>query len=99
VSLTGLRWLQTGIIVAGLAIPAPGSLLTMADIYLTPNGDASPLTFGLSNLIAAIGLFWFGIFDVIAIARRAVMAYIADPAVAAVFLEILGDNQPQGNRS
>lgn len=70
--------IQTGLILVGFLLPFLGSLLTLSDISLGPYRDIFPLTSGLGNLLAAIGLFRYRLFDLIPVAREAVVESMSD---------------------
>ena len=69
---------QIIIIVIGISIPLIGTILNLAGIEFTPQRDSSPLTFALGNLIIAIGLFRFKLFDYMPVAREIVFENISD---------------------
>lgn len=72
---------QVGTIIAGTLIPLVGTLLTMAGVAFTFHRDTTPLTFALSNLVVAWGLFRYRLFDVVPMARDAVIEHMGDSVV------------------
>jgi len=71
--------IQFGITALGFLIPVALSILSLFDIKITPQRDSTPLTFATGNLIVAIGLFRYHIFNIIPIAREWVMENMTDP--------------------
>jgi diguanylate cyclase (GGDEF)-like protein/PAS domain S-box-containing protein len=69
---------QVNLVIAGLLIPALGSILTLTVLADSPNRDVSPWTFAIGNLVIAWGLFRRGLFDVVPVARHTVMESLSD---------------------
>jgi PAS domain S-box-containing protein len=69
---------QTLFIIMGTTIPLVGLTLTILDITLTFQRDTTPLTFALSNLLLAWGLFRYRLFALVPIARSAVIETLHD---------------------
>jgi diguanylate cyclase (GGDEF)-like protein/PAS domain S-box-containing protein len=69
---------QVHVVIAGLAIPVLGSVLTLTLLADSPNRDLSPYTFAIGNLVIAWGLFRRGLFDVVPVARHAVVESLTD---------------------
>jgi diguanylate cyclase (GGDEF)-like protein/PAS domain S-box-containing protein len=69
---------QVNLVVAGLLIPVLGSVLTITVLADTPYRDVSPWTFAAGNLIIAWGLFRRRLFDVVPVARHAVVESLSD---------------------
>ncbi|MFZ5858774.1 MAG: HD domain-containing phosphohydrolase [Chloroflexota bacterium] len=61
---------QVTIIIVGLLIPVFGTALPFFGIQLTPLRDASPFTTAIGNMIVALGLYRYRLFDVKPIARE-----------------------------
>jgi len=72
---------QVVIITLGLVIPISGTILTLMGIHLTPYRDAAPFTVAIGNLIIALGLFHFRIFEVTPIVRDRVFEAMVEPVV------------------
>jgi PAS domain S-box-containing protein len=70
--------IQIGIIVLGFAIPSLGALIGTLDVVALPNRDLSPYTFSIANLLVAIGLFRYRLFDILPFARNLVMENMED---------------------
>ena len=67
------------IIAAGFLIPLVISVFALVDIWIAPQRDASPFSLALGNLIVAWGLFRYGLFDLVPIARERIVENIKDP--------------------
>jgi PAS domain S-box-containing protein len=74
------RW-QAITIAIGFFIPVSFSVLALLDIAITPQRDATPFTFALGNLIVVWGLFRYGTFEIIPIARERIVETMADPVI------------------
>ncbi len=74
------RW-QAFTIAIGFFIPMAFSILALLDIEIGPQRDASPFTFAIGNLIVAWGLFRYGTFEIIPIARERIVENMADPVI------------------
>lgn len=73
--------IQTLIIVIGFIFPFVGSIPSMAGIILFGQRDITPYSFGIANLIYAWGLFRYGLFEIVPIARHAVFEYMRDVVI------------------
>jgi len=73
--------LQYWTIAIGFLIPLVLSFFTLANIKIAPQRDISPFTFAIENLIVAWGLFRYGLFDIIPIAREQIVENMKDPVV------------------
>ncbi len=69
---------QILVITIGTLIPVVGLALTGLGIQITFHRDTTPFTYALSNLIIAWGLFRYQLFDVVPVAREAVIENMAD---------------------
>src|SRR4051812_16928819 len=69
---------QVAILAAGAAIPLLGAVLTLTVLADAPGRDLTPITFALSQLVIAWGLFRRRLFDVVPVARHAVVESMAD---------------------
>jgi diguanylate cyclase (GGDEF)-like protein/PAS domain S-box-containing protein len=69
---------QVNLVLAGVLVPALGTVLTLTVLSHRTGRDVSPYTFALGNLIIAWGLFRRGLFDVVPVARHAVVESLGD---------------------
>lgn len=69
---------QVALIMIGILVPLVGAGLTMAGVTLSFQRDTTPLTFAVSNLMIAWGLFRYGLFDIVPIARDTVVENMSD---------------------
>lgn len=65
----------------GFLIPILLSIFTFAGIKIAPQRDISPFSFAIGNLIVAWGLFRYGLFDIIPIAREHIVENMVDPII------------------
>jgi PAS domain S-box-containing protein len=72
---------QNLMVIGGTLIPIVGVTLTMAGVSITSQRDTSPITFALSNLVIAFGLFRFRFLDLAPIAREIVLESMRDVVV------------------
>lgn len=72
---------QVGIIILGTLIPLIGTALTIMGITFTFHRDTTPLTFALSNLVIAWGLFRYRLLDIVPIARDQVIENMSDMVI------------------
>ncbi|MBI3738310.1 MAG: HD domain-containing protein, partial [Chloroflexi bacterium] len=68
-------------IAIGFFIPVIVSVLSLFNIHITPQRDATPMTFAIGNLIVAWGLFRYHLFEVAPVARDTVVENMGDPVV------------------
>jgi PAS domain S-box-containing protein len=66
------------ILAAGFLFPLILSFFPLIDIQLTSQGDITPLASAIGSLIAAWGLFHYGLFDIAPIAREQVVETLKD---------------------
>ncbi len=73
---------QSAVIIAGILIPVVGTLLSLFEIRITglPR-DFAPLTFAVGNLLIGWGLFHYRLFDLVPVARDAVMDNMRDAVI------------------
>jgi PAS domain S-box-containing protein len=74
------RW-QAITIAIGFFIPLAFSVLALFGIALTPQRDATPFTFAFGNLVVVWGLFRYGTFEIIPIARERIVETMTDPVI------------------
>jgi PAS domain S-box-containing protein len=84
---TGYYRRQTAWLVAGASIPILAGLASAFQFLPPTHRDIAPLTFVLGNLLIAVGLFRYGLFDLVPIARDMLVEQI-DTAV--IVLDSLG---------
>lgn len=72
---------QMYLVILGTLIPIVGTFLTLVNITFTFQRDTTPITFAVSNLIIAWGLFRYRLFDVAPVARDAVFEGMSDYVV------------------
>jgi PAS domain S-box-containing protein/putative nucleotidyltransferase with HDIG domain len=86
--------LQYFIIALGFAIPTVLSVLSLANIQITPQRDNAPFALAIGNLIVAYGLFRFRIFDIGPIARDTIFENISDPLMVVDLQDRIVDINP-----
>ena len=69
---------QILVITIGTLVPLVGITLTALGLQVTFHRDTTPFTYAISNLIVAWGLFRYQLFDVVPVAREAVIENMAD---------------------
>jgi PAS domain S-box-containing protein len=69
---------QVGLVLLGNLIPIVGGFATLTVLIDRPERDLTPLLFAVSNLLVAWGLFRYRLFDVLPVARDAVIEAIDD---------------------
>jgi len=77
----GLYRTQIAIIIVGFLIPIIGTILTLFNIHIAPQRDATPFTNVIANLIIAWGLFRYKLFEVVPIGRDRLFEAMVDPVV------------------
>jgi len=82
------------ILAIGFSIPVLVSILALFSIKIGPQRDISPLTFAAGNIIVALGLFRYGLFDLIPIAREKIMENMADPMIVLDIYDRVVDIRP-----
>lgn len=69
---------QVSALAAGAAVPLLGAALTLTVLADSPGRDITPITFAVSQLVIAWGLFRRRLFDMVPVARHAVVESLAD---------------------
>jgi PAS domain S-box-containing protein len=69
---------QAGMVLLGTMFPILGTILTLAGVTFTAHRDTTPLTFAISNIFIAWGLYRYGLFDIVPVARDKVMENMSD---------------------
>jgi PAS domain S-box-containing protein len=72
---------QITAITIGSLIPIVGWLLVLFGFQFTAQRDVTPFTFAIGNLVMALGLFRFRLFDIAPIARDKLFEAMIDPVV------------------
>ncbi|MEP7135080.1 MAG: histidine kinase N-terminal 7TM domain-containing protein, partial [Chloroflexota bacterium] len=71
--------LQYLTIIFGFLIPLVLSFFSLANIKIASQRDITPISLAIGNLIVAWGLFRYGLFDIVPIARERIVENINDP--------------------
>ncbi|MCC7117339.1 MAG: HD domain-containing protein [Anaerolineales bacterium] len=74
------RW-RIIVIAVGFFTPVIFSIFATLNITLGPQRDITPFTFALGNLIVIWGLFRFGAFEFVPVAREQIIENLADPVL------------------
>jgi diguanylate cyclase (GGDEF)-like protein/PAS domain S-box-containing protein len=69
---------QVNLVMIGVLLPTLGSVLTLTVLRDSPHRDVSPWAFAIGNLVIAWGLFRRRLFDVVPVARHAVVESLSD---------------------
>jgi PAS domain S-box-containing protein len=73
--------LQYWTIAVGFLIPITLSILTLFNLHVASPRDISPFSFAIGNLVVAWGLFRYGLFDLVPIARERVLETMTDAII------------------
>ncbi len=90
---------QMLIVVTGALIPLVGVLLTLLGVTFTFQRDTTPVTFAISNLLIAWGLFRYRLFDIVPVARDTVFDGISDYVLVLDANNRLVDINPAAQRA
>jgi putative nucleotidyltransferase with HDIG domain/PAS domain S-box-containing protein len=71
------RW-QSAVVVVGILMPWAGNIMYVLHIDPLNNLDLTPLAFGVTGIMLAIGMFRWQLFDIKPIAQAAAIAGMAD---------------------
>ena len=69
---------QMGTLIAGSMVPIVGSVIYVAGLSPVPGLDLTPLTFTLTGVILTLGIFKFRLFELVPIARDALVESMSD---------------------
>ncbi len=69
---------QVVILFAATIIPGVGNLMYLAGLLPVAGLDLAPITFNLAGLILLSGVMWFGLFDLVPIARDVLIEHMKD---------------------
>ncbi|HBY98105.1 MAG TPA: hypothetical protein DEP84_29880 [Chloroflexi bacterium] len=72
---------QTLVLLIGLLMPLPWSVLYGLSLSPVPRHDLSPAVFGLSGVVVAWGLFRYRLFDLMPVARATVVEGMGDSVI------------------
>ena len=73
--------LQAGIIALGAVVAAIGNIVYLFKLIPLPDLDTTPISFALTMLIYSIGLFRFGILDILRIASETILESMDDVVI------------------
>jgi len=85
---------QTAVILFGSLIPIIGTIFSLLEINIAPQRDATPFTVAVGNLIITWGLFRYGLFIIVPIARERVLENMADQVIVLDALDRVIDINP-----
>jgi diguanylate cyclase (GGDEF)-like protein/PAS domain S-box-containing protein len=69
---------QIGILIAGSSMPILGNVIYIAGLSPVPGLDLTPVTFTLSGLILTLGILKFQLFELVPVARDALVESMSD---------------------
>ena len=69
---------QAVVILTGAAIPWIGNAIYLSGLSPVPGLDLTPISFAISGVLCALGIFRFQIFDLVPVAREAIIETMAD---------------------
>jgi|GEM_PF-1952325 len=95
---SNLYRLQTGIILFASLLPVVGNFLSLTGLVAIPNLDLTPITFTISGLFYAIGLFGFGLMDVVPVARNLLVEEMVDGVIVLDVQNRIVDINPAAQR-
>ena len=72
---------QLATIAAGFLIPVILSILSLSGIKVSAQRDIFPFSIAMGNLIVAVGLFRYRLFEIVPIARERVIENMTDPVI------------------
>jgi PAS domain S-box-containing protein len=73
--------LQTALVLAVCLIPVVSSFASVANVRILGHRDTAPITFGISNILVTWALFRYRLFDLVPVAREAIMASMTDSII------------------
>jgi PAS domain S-box-containing protein len=73
--------LQTALVLTACLIPVIAGFAALADVRILGHRDIAPITFGISNLLVTWALFRYRLFDLVPVAREAVIASMTDSII------------------
>lgn len=89
---------QAGLILIGNAIPVLGTIASITVLASSPYRDISPFTFAFGNLLVAWALIHYRMFDVVPIARDAVIENMQDGVIVLDAVDRVVDLNPAAMR-
>lgn len=90
--------LQIGVLLVGILIPWVTSMITALGWLPLRLHDATPLTFGLSNLVMAWALFRYHLFDLVPVARDLLIDSLQSGVIVLNDKACIMDVNPAGGR-
>ncbi len=90
--------LQHGLVLLGNAIPIVGTVLTLTVLSNSAGRDLAPVTFAVANVIVAVALSRFGLFDLVPVARSVVVESTSDAVYVLDAEGRIVDVNPAGRR-
>jgi PAS domain S-box-containing protein len=81
VQTNSIQRMQFLIVAVGFSIPVLLSVFSLLNIKITPQRDNAPFSIALGNLVVAWGLFRYGLFDIVPIARERIIENMSDPVI------------------
>ncbi len=69
---------QIGILLAGAAVPIVGNVIYLAGLSPVAGLDLTPITFSITGLILALGIFRFQLFELVPMARDILIESMSD---------------------
>ena len=88
---------QTAALLTGLALPWIGNALYLSGVRVA-GSDPTPLAFALTGLVYALGLFRRGLFDLVPVARHALIESMADGVLVLDAQDRVIDVNPSARR-
>jgi PAS domain S-box-containing protein len=89
---------QLATVITGIAISTFGGLLVILGVTLSFQRDILPLTFAISDVIVAWGLFRYRLFEVAPIAREKVIENMTDAVIVLDAQNLIVDTNPAARR-
>ncbi|MEW6094325.1 MAG: histidine kinase N-terminal 7TM domain-containing protein [Chloroflexota bacterium] len=89
---------QIGIILLGSIFPILGGILYAFGIDIFPGLDITPISFLITGVIVAIGIFRFQLFTLVPIARHALIEYMNDGVLVVDAQNRLADINPAAEK-
>jgi len=91
------RW-QAILLLFGAIAPWIGNIIYVFGLTPVPNLDFTPLVFSLSGVTIGLNLFRFGFFDIVPVARRAIVDSMSDAVIVLDLQNRIVDLNPAAQR-
>ena len=88
---------QTGTLLIGILLPFVCNIISLAKLSPFPDLDITPVAFSFTGLAFAVGLFRFGLMDVVPIARSKLIENMGDGVIAVDANHHIVDINPAAN--